>query len=542
MTVDITDIEGSGPRTDFIRWKNGLPAVMLPDNSRREGYSRPSGAGKLLDDTTALDKWKLRTVLEGAANNPSIIPAVAAAQGIKTKKERNKALNDLAERAMDRGGDKDGADWGTALHLMTEQLDLGERDIDDFPEEQRGRMIEYRECLERYGLEPVHEFIECKIVHDELHYAGTADRILRATKRLLVPHGDPIEPGDLVGADVKTNTSDLDWSLLGYEIQSAIYFGEGAMLYDVNEERRIEMPPELRHDWGLLIHLPSAGTGCDLVMLDLVRGMRGAHLARGVKDWRKEKKPIEGPVVDPNGEVANSVDEPATITDPMTVELVAWIKDRIRALDSIDGAIRTLLASWPDNLPGLKAGGHTEQQLRELDDLVAMVEGQYGAQFIPGPGSVPATRHDSAIPPVERKPYVSEVKAAPVAVLDPDAPASDDAREMIRQTVMGLDDRRRAMVGVVRASGANQLTLDGCSILTFERWRALLAWADVDNTIHTAAAFSMLGHEHLDFTALDIEDAQAMSELALQIAEGHLVLDATGTTLVPPTHHEGTTQ
>jgi hypothetical protein len=555
--LDISDIEThDSNRTDFVRWKNGLPAVMLPDGSRREGYSRPSGAGKLLDDTTALDKWKLRTVLEGAAHNKSIIPAVSAALGITTKKERNKALNDLVDRAMDRGGDKDGADWGTALHLMTEQLDLGQRTFEDFPEEQRVRLVEYDECLKRYGLEPIEEYIECKIVHDGLHYAGTADRILRATKRLLVPCAPAIEPGDLVGCDVKTNSSDLDWSLLGYEIQSAIYFGEGATLYDVVEEVRVPMPDRLRHDVGFLIHLPSAGTGCDLVVLDLVRGMRGAILARSVKDWQKEKKSIEAPVIDPNPpEMLQSSEEDATVVDPMptltvdTTDLVAWIKDRIAALNGYDGAIRTLLASWPDDLPGLKAGGHTEEQLRQVDDLVAAVEARYGASFIPGPVVRQPRAEGSTIPTIPNTPYITVaearaaeeidvtvfVQASLPPTIDPNAPATEDAREAIRQRVARLTDEQRARVGRVKAAVANPMTLDGCSILTFERWRAMLAWIENGSTIAWSAAFEMLGHQLCDVSLLTCEDAQAMAELGQLFTEGHLVLSPDGTALVPPT-------
>lgn len=573
--VDISDIE-QAREPGFIRW-NGSPAVMLPDRSKRVRYSRPSGAGKLLDDTTALDKWKIRTALLGAANDKSIIPQVVAANGDK------KVLNAIADTALEKGNVKVGADWGTALHTMTEQLDRGERSLDEFPEEQRQRMVEYHECLGRYGLKPILEYIEVGIVQDVLRFAGTADRIMEATLEIETPHGPPIMPGDLVGCDVKTNSSDLKFALLGYEIQSALYFGRDSQLYDTEAEIRSPMPDGLRRDWGFIIHLPSDGEGCDLVWLDLERGQRGAELSRMVKDWRAEKIEVRSP--SPDLQVGNASDG-ATLPDDMPTELdvecpkcsaeigahcvtpsgtkakthaarherwnqianvpapkpeptpppvdetIAWIKDRIAVLKGIDGAVDTLLMIWPKDLPGLKAGGHTPEQIEQLDKLVASIEAQYGTQFIPGPQAEPVPRENSILPAVERTPYVETVKAD-IVPADPSAPADPKALEAIAARVAKLNDEQRKAVLVAKQSAAGTLKLADATILTFEHWCALLTWVEINHTVAWAATFSMLGYDTLDVTLLDIESARAMTEIGLQYVEGWLALDATGTSLVP---------
>lgn len=537
MTVELADIESKTKPNDFVRW-NGTPAVMKEDGSKRERYSRPSGAGKILDDTTALDKWKTRTALQGAAHNTSILPAIIAAGDDK------KLLNELAEKAIERGKGSDLADHGTALHKLTEQIDSGEVELDSLPDNLAKRMAEYLACLDTFGLKPIAEYIEVQFVCDELRYAGTGDRIYLATKQLQTPDGGTIEPGDLVGGDLKTNKGDLKWSLHSYEIQSWLYFGKKSKPFDVTTEKRLPRPRKLRADWSVLVHLPSVnedggdGEGCDIIWMDMKRGETGARLARSVKDWRNQKtviqyatppkflKPIE-PVVE----------EPILSVPEIDVsETAAWITDRIKALKPHPDAIQQVMREWPEGVPGMKTGGHTPEALEAISGVVADAEKLVGADFIPGPQAHRAKRDSTVIPDVERTEYVPA-----------DEPDVDDfdieAAKVHVATMIGLMSADQAAAfGVSVKSAEKSLRLsESATSLTFQQIVALASWTFVDHTLALAAALTTLHIQHTDFSLLTADDAQAMSELAQQFSDGHLAVSPDGTQLVPTTKAATTT-
>jgi hypothetical protein len=373
---------------DFRR-ANGAPMVVrLDDPTKWDRYSRPSGWGNDLDDESNLVLWKIDRAMEGVACDPSIGAMVVASLG---KKEGAK---ERRERAIQRGRGEEAADMGTALHAMTERVERG----DGFcaPPPFDADIAAYLTTLDSAGL--VSKFIECKLCNDEWRAAGTADRIYQATREIPVPGGPPVLPGQMVLGDLKTGKR-LDYSLPGYCIQLALYVD--SVFYDVETNKRTPLPPELRTDVGLLVHMP-AGTGtCSFHWTDLQVGREGCRIVRDVRAWRKRKDFIIDFTPPPSDEVAvlatpmevvmlgSFVPHEPDIPDEVNVD--AWIEamsefaqSRINTIGTSNEARALLLRRWPPDTPTLRQGGITAAQLSAVLDLLDAIEGAFSLPFPPG--------------------------------------------------------------------------------------------------------------------------------------------------------------
>lgn len=373
---------------DFRR-ANGAPMVVrLDDPTKWDRYSRPSGWGDDLDDESALVLWKIDRAMEGVACDPSIAAMVAASVGEKQgAKERR-------ERAIQRGRGEEAADLGTALHRMTERVERG----DGFcaPPPFDADIASYLIALDSAGL--TSEFIECKLCNDEWRAAGTADRIYLAHREIPVAGGPPVLPGQMILGDLKTGKR-LDYSLPGYCIQLALYVD--SVFYDVETNQRTPLPPELRTDIGLLVHMP-AGTGsCTFHWADLQVGREGARIVRDVRHWRKRSDfliDFTPPVSDEAAVLATPMEVvmlgsfvPHEPEIPNEVEPSAWVEamsefaqSRINTIGSSNEARALLLKRWPPNTPTLRQGGITPAQLSAVLDLLDAIEAAFSLPFPPG--------------------------------------------------------------------------------------------------------------------------------------------------------------
>lgn len=170
---------------------------------------------KVETDTRALDKWKLRQVLVGAARRDDLIVAVKAMgapdPATGWTKEQKKTQDELAEKAMEAAKSTDGAITGTAVHTMTERIDRGEpveQVVAGLPETVARTLRAYAFMRQANGWRSVE--IERTVVCDEVEVAGTFDRIdeVAGLTALLGPwvcqHGHTHEEESQVIADVKT--------------------------------------------------------------------------------------------------------------------------------------------------------------------------------------------------------------------------------------------------------------------------------------------------------------------------------------------------
>jgi len=384
-SVDIEELyDENETRRDFRR-ANGAPLVSDPEDSTRSlRYSRPSSYAKCLDDEMALTEWRIWKAMQGVATSRALQTQVAA-----TREEEKDQKKDLREKALDKGAANERADTGTGLHAMTARV---ENPSDDWevPELYEPDLTAYTSCLDRYGL--VSEMIEVPIVNDVWRAAGTADRIYRLTRPLILPTGETMVAGTLVVGDLKTGQK-LDFSLPGYTVQMAIY--ALGSLYDIVTERRMPTP-QIDERWTILVHLPVGKARCELLWCSIEVGNYGAYLAQQVKEWRKRWKsgrdfydtlPIAEPVEDESSPAEMPLD---VIYD----EVLNWALGRIRGIGCHEKARRQLVLSWPSDLPKPHQlrEAHDEACLIKLLNLLDRIEAEYS---IPFPESDPRLRYQT---------------------------------------------------------------------------------------------------------------------------------------------------
>lgn len=402
-------LDDGDPRPLDFRRANGAPMVRRLDGSGRwDRYARPSGFGHDLDDESALVTWKIDRAIEGVATTPSLAAAIAAAIG------RKEGRKDRREQAIQIGRGDEAADLGTALHAMAHRLETEEGF--KAPPPYDADLAAYLSALDAAGIESTH--FECHVCSDRWRAAGTADRIYRA-KRQLVIAGDVIEPGQSFIGDLKTGKT-LQYSLPGYVIQEAIY-ADGCF-YDVTTDERTEFPPNFRTDWGLIVHLPVGQARCDLLWADLQIGRHGAALVQEVRDWRKredfayefqypesdEVAVLSSPIYDLEAEARASIaldgDTHCIPTeeelDGWRVAMLEWCQARVNTIGKHSDARAMLLRKWPLNVPPLRGGGQTAAQVSEILGLLDTIESAYGLPFCEGD---PRTEWDRGLHSSERQ-------------------------------------------------------------------------------------------------------------------------------------------
>lgn len=269
--------------TDIQRDRYGRPLVIPPDGGRPVAYNRASSFGNVLDDVTNLTKWQLRMAAKGLTDRPDLYLAVLA-----TPLDDKYKLNDLIQQAIEHAGGSRAATTGTALHQLTELIDLGQP-LPVVPEQHRADLDAYRRVTSRFEMVHIEKFMVC----DELQVAGTPDRLMRD---LTAPIPAPTERLDLWGnlyededpqlllvGDLKTGGHA---GYLGkYASQLAIYAHSD--LYDPATGDRT--PVDVDRETGWVFHMPAGEGRCDLYRLDLKAGWDAALLAADVRAYRKRK-------------------------------------------------------------------------------------------------------------------------------------------------------------------------------------------------------------------------------------------------------------
>ncbi len=308
---------------DFDRDANGTPWVSHPDGERtkpkRKGdegtikrvrYSRPSGFGDQILNSYNLTKWNERNIVAGfaiglgSAANPlldDLLPVDTEAPDWRAKADH------IVKRAKDVAKAMLAADRGTHAHQLTEAVDT-ERDYIaqieggeqlGIPEAaQHALVASWKKMLDRYGLEIL--ATELAVVNDRYRCAGTLDRIVRLTRDLtfVLPGGElvALKAGTVLVLDLKTgklrhDNGEVSW-WGNYPIQVAIY--AGGVGYNCDTEERYDLPWAVDQRWAIIAHLDVLGAiagddvpACELILVDLELGRRGADLVAAAKEYEK---------------------------------------------------------------------------------------------------------------------------------------------------------------------------------------------------------------------------------------------------------------
>jgi hypothetical protein len=296
-------------------------------------HTRATTYAATLDDRYGLEKWGQRMVAIGLSRREDLLAKVAA-----TPDNDRTRIDSIVVDAIEAGGSSTGRNIGEALHQFTQRIDLGEMELSAVGEPWRADVTAYRSALDAAGFAV--ELVEQTCVVPELVVAGTFDRIVvRDGRRFIL--------------DVKTGQS-LDHSWGAIATQLAIY-SRAATLYDLNTVEHSFMP-KVDQRIGLVAHVPAGHGVCELVAVDLELGWQGAELAHHVRTWRK-------------GEFRRG---DVSLRLPTRRD---WLVGRVRHLvEEFPDAARDLARRWPIDVPTFKSGGHTDEQLDRIVEVLNTVE------------------------------------------------------------------------------------------------------------------------------------------------------------------------
>lgn len=262
--------------------KNGQP-LLIPrgvevHDDNRVAYSRASGLADHLEDFSFLWKWKMRGLAKGLADSMDLIRLIAAetyTTGFAEDEAANRAagrrIDEVIERAMDRSGTDQKADYGTAIHARTEPGNEGT----DPDEKQR---IDVAACWELWReLGVVHLGTEIFTACDELRSAGTFD------------HLSYVPTLGIIVTDKKTSSKakqNYDVQLGGYS-RSDVYNpqDDSRMTLEEYVESQGWNPALLNRSVGLIWWVKDGRTQARL--LDLDNGYRWAQVAATLRDERR---------------------------------------------------------------------------------------------------------------------------------------------------------------------------------------------------------------------------------------------------------------
>jgi len=246
------------------RWRR--PLIVPADGGGPVPYQRPSSWGKKLEDGFGLERWKIRQTVRGLAQRNDLVTSALS------DLSNDRHLDRVAQDARDAAAADAAANYGSAVHLLAEQVDRGEDIPAGLDDATRRTLAAYRRALDGIEIVASEQFV----VQDQIPAAGTLDRLLR------------LPDGTVVVADLKTGNTDKRTGKLAYAhgvaVQMAIY--ARSVFYDVTTERRTDTP-NIYPDAGIVIHLPRGEGVAQLHWIDLAAGWQAALLAGQVHEWRR---------------------------------------------------------------------------------------------------------------------------------------------------------------------------------------------------------------------------------------------------------------
>ena len=241
--------------------------------SRTGGWQRVTTLVKAISDAMALDLWHQRQMIIGFVLRQDLFDLACAM--MSNGEPNRQQLDSLAAKVLSAAKSDEGANWGTAMHGLSEAGDRG------FPTYARkiwhGKLTNYRMGLKAHRLSIDPRYIERRIVVLRYGIAGTTDRFLWDE-----------EAGVYRVGDLKTQKA--FWGWLEIAAQEAAYQMADAVW--CRERRCYEDPPPLADDYGVVMWMPlkhlEHDDQVDMFNVDLERGRVALELAHKVVQLRSE--------------------------------------------------------------------------------------------------------------------------------------------------------------------------------------------------------------------------------------------------------------
>lgn len=253
------------------------------DDENRVAYTRASGLGDMLEEFSFLWKWKMRGLAVGLAQSTDLVRLAAAetytcgfAEDERANRASGRRVDEIIERALDRAGVAEKADYGTAIHARTEP---GNDGVD--PDEKQDADVE--SCWQLWAeLGVVNIGTEIFTANDRLRSAGTFDHLSYV-------------PGyGIIITDKKTSSK----AKATYDVQLSSYAGgpdADSDVYDVDTDTRQSLeeyvaaqgwdPALINRSVGLIWWVKGGKTQARF--LDLDRGYQAARTAAWIRDERR---------------------------------------------------------------------------------------------------------------------------------------------------------------------------------------------------------------------------------------------------------------
>lgn len=279
-------VDSAGIERD--RWDR--PQLPHPDTGVVQPWTRVSTLAKTLDDTYALEQWRLRQAIHGMSKRHDLFTLAASTPN---DDEHKGELQKIADTAIETAESSRGANLGTSLHRFAHTLDMCTTDTD------RARVIAsapppfnrdlevYRSTLNAYQLTSDPRYMERMTVCPEVNAAGSFDRLLLC--------GD----GKWRVADLKTQKDPPDmYTALSIGVQLSTY-ANGRGLWNVQHKVYETFPDNMDRTLGIVIWLPAGQAHCELFWVNLTRGAELAALSDHVRTIRKDAKSLLVPVGPP---------------------------------------------------------------------------------------------------------------------------------------------------------------------------------------------------------------------------------------------------
>ena len=257
----------TAPRPEPKRNGRGQYLIPDPETGKERSWTRATTFAGTVADKEGLTKWKQRMTAVGLAARPDLLALVAS------NPDDKRTVGKVCQDAMDAAGSSSRANLGTALHSMTETIDLG-GDLTAIPDAHRPDVAAYRQTMTAAGITIRPEHIERIVCLPELGVAGTFDRLVTGPS------------GVLRVADLKTGT-DLRYAFGEIAIQLALY-ANATSIWNLDTQRHEPMP-EVDRSQALVMHLPAGEARCDLYLLDIAAGWEMVQVCAHVRKWRSRR-------------------------------------------------------------------------------------------------------------------------------------------------------------------------------------------------------------------------------------------------------------
>lgn len=289
--------------TDFSVERDGWgrPLLHTPKGGKRVGYTRVSTAAKWLDDKGGLINWSASQAMIGLMKSRPLqarVASIIARTQEDSYRENKAALKEIVESAKQIAQSSGRADYGTAMHELSEMVDAGTLDWQYVPDTLKGPLTAYQSAMA--GMEildsEVFVAVDEEVGGKTLRLAGSMDRVLNH------PEFGPIV------ADLKTGAEEPKYPL-GVTTQIAIYargkryrdanfsgtpsFSDG----DPNPDGTAWRKPlwsGLNQQFGLMIHCPLERVEnsfvCHLYLIDLQFGWDALDMGTRLQGVRRPPK------------------------------------------------------------------------------------------------------------------------------------------------------------------------------------------------------------------------------------------------------------